>query len=266
VADYLQYWQPDYELGSDPPMLNHAAAPGFKKVDTDDVVWAVTTKAKRLVLIGRIVVGSVVGQEEAEKRLPYSPWPGEFHVLAKDGSIAKHQVEIDIERIGRRLRFISPKSDRLPPERAKWGMSLRSVRMLSPESARLLRKQLKEGARRTKAKGERELAAAVEGMLRESLHYQRGRSRELRDRALAGAEGKCEACQRDYSKLLDGQGRKVLQVHHKKQLALFDGPQLTKMSDLAVVCANCHALIHINPKKALPVRRLRQLLEVPQPG
>lgn len=51
-----------------------------------------------------------------------------------------------------------------------------------------------------------------------------------------------------------------LQVHHRNQLALEDEPVVTKTADLAVVCANCHMLIHFDPKKALQVEVLRQML------
>jgi len=54
---------------------------------------------------------------------------------------------------------------------------------------------------------------------------------------------------------------RVLQVHHKKQLGWKSTPKLTKSSDLAVVCANCHMLIHMNPKKALSIDKLRVMLK-----
>jgi predicted HNH restriction endonuclease len=32
------------------------------------------------------------------------------------------------------------------------------------------------------------------------------------------------------------------------------------LSELAVVCANCHMLIHMNPKRALDIQELRNML------
>lgn len=102
--------------------------------------------------------------------------------------------------------------------------------------------------------------SAIEGVLTETMTYVRGRSRQLRDLALKKAEGACCVCDVDYSKLLDGKGARVLQVHHRKQLAANDTPRLTSLKDLAVVCANCHMLIHMNPKRALAVEALKKML------
>lgn len=102
---------------------------------------------------------------------------------------------------------------------------------------------------------------AQEGLLTEARRYVRGRSRALRERALALAKGVCAACETDYSQWLNGKGVRVLQVHHKHQLAMSDAPRLTRVSDLAVVCANCHALIHMDPRHAVSVEALRRSLQ-----
>jgi hypothetical protein len=101
---------------------------------------------------------------------------------------------------------------------------------------------------------------AAEGLRNEMRVMAQKRNRPLRNKVLRAAKGVCEACETDYSQLLDGIGIRVLQVHHRKQLALNDVPVITKASDLAVVCANCHALIHHDPKNALKVETLRKML------
>ncbi len=101
---------------------------------------------------------------------------------------------------------------------------------------------------------------ALEGLRTEIVAYRQGRSRKLRDRALARSMGVCEGCAVDYSALLHGKGVRVLQVHHRRQLTATDRPRITKLSDLAVLCANCHLLVHMNPKRALSVERLTTIL------
>jgi len=103
-------------------------------------------------------------------------------------------------------------------------------------------------------------ASAIEGIKTEALRLVSKRSRKLRNEALRAAEGRCCVCMRDYDKLLEGRGVRVLQVHHRKQLAARKIPSITKLVDLAVVCANCHMLLHLDPKKAMKVEKLRQLL------
>jgi predicted HNH restriction endonuclease len=102
--------------------------------------------------------------------------------------------------------------------------------------------------------------SAVEGIITETVRYVRGRSQELRKSALDAAQGVCSVCEVDFSKILNGQGVRVLQVHHRKQLAASDAPRITHLKDLAVVCANCHMLIHKNPKHALSVEAVKKML------
>ena len=47
----------------------------------------------------------------------------------------------------------------------------------------------------------------------------------------------------------------------EKQLKDIDQPVETRVSDLAVVCANCHMMIHVNRDKALTLAQLRKSLK-----
>ena len=60
--------------------------------------------------------------------------------------------------------------------------------------------------------------AAWEGEPVEYTAYRRVRDRRLRDKAMAGSKGVCAVCETDYSSLLDGDGIRVLQVHHIEQI------------------------------------------------
>lgn len=103
--------------------------------------------------------------------------------------------------------------------------------------------------------------SAIEGLKTETKTYNRGRSSKLRKLALEKANGICSVCCVDYREILNGKGIRVLQVHHRNQLAISDTPRVTKMSDLAVVCGNCHLLIHMNPRKAIDVEELKSMLD-----
>ncbi|MGA2660996.1 MAG: hypothetical protein ABSH34_26225, partial [Verrucomicrobiota bacterium] len=78
-----------------------------------------------------------------------------------------------------------------------------------------------------------------EGRPAEHIAYVRKRDWRLRNLAMEASHGVCAVCRVDYSKVLDGKGVRVLQVHHKRQLGYNDTPRLTRAADLAVVCANC---------------------------
>jgi len=101
---------------------------------------------------------------------------------------------------------------------------------------------------------------AIEGTRMEIRALSSQRNRSLRDKAFRMSNGVCSVCGRDYSTLLDGRGVRVLQVHHLNQLASSVEPTITKLSQLAVVCANCHLLIHLDHKNAMTIEELRELL------
>jgi hypothetical protein len=102
--------------------------------------------------------------------------------------------------------------------------------------------------------------SALEGEPVEHRGYRRKRDQRLRRAALDESHGICETCTTDFTKVLEGKGVRVLQVHHRRQLSMLDKPKINKVKDLAVVCANCHALIHLNPQKALTVSALKSML------
>jgi hypothetical protein len=170
-------------------------------------------------------------------------WFGHYHADISDVSLLPRPISL----IHTRQRFPS------------WGW-LRQPRRSTPVPGQIANKFLQflgsdDGYGRTYA-GEGD----IEGMKTEVLRLTTKRSRRLRDLAFKAANNICSVCDRDYSKVLDGDGVRVLQVHHRKQLAARNAPSITKLRDLVVVCANCHLLIHLNPNKALSVHTLRKML------
>jgi hypothetical protein len=100
----------------------------------------------------------------------------------------------------------------------------------------------------------------LEGLRTEVVRLVSSRSRRLRDQAYAHSDGLCAVCRQDFSKLLDGRGVRVLQVHHRRQLSAYNIPRQTRLSDLVVVCANCHLLLHLDSEKPLTVGKLQRLI------
>jgi predicted HNH restriction endonuclease len=90
----------------------------------------------------------------------------------------------------------------------------------------------------------------LEGEEKERLTRHRARESSLRMAKLkqASAKGRirCEVpgCGFDFEKAYGELGRGFAEVHHLRPLAHRSGPELTRLSDLAVVCSNCHSMIH----------------------
>lgn len=70
---------------------------------------------------------------------------------------------------------------------------------------------------------------------------------------------KCEACTFDFSEWYGDAGNGFCEVHHLKPLA-HKGRRTTRLSDLAVVCSNCHRIIH-RGRKMLSLQELRRLIK-----
>ncbi len=93
-------------------------------------------------------------------------------------------------------------------------------------------------------------ATGIEGALTMVLRRHRARERRLRHGKLDEAKAKhggrlpCEACGFDFYEVYGEIGKDFAHVHHLKPLGDMTRPSETTLTDLAVVCANCHAMIH----------------------
>ncbi|MGI9229458.1 MAG: HNH endonuclease [Gammaproteobacteria bacterium] len=54
----------------------------------------------------------------------------------------------------------------------------------------------------------------------------------------------CEVCGFDFHSVYGKLGTEFCEVHHKKSLAKAKGEVRTKLNDLAIVCSNCHRMLH----------------------
>lgn len=71
----------------------------------------------------------------------------------------------------------------------------------------------------------------------------------------------CEGCGFDFEAKYGKRGKEYIEAHHRVPLGTLSGvPQLLTISDLAMVCANCHRMLHRNPW--ISVETLRTLLKV----
>lgn len=98
-------------------------------------------------------------------------------------------------------------------------------------------------------------------------HFRRERSRELvrAKRRLALSQGplRCEACDLHANPNLGEAGTACFEVHHLLPLPQLAPSTVTRLDDLALLCANCHRIIHhIDPLPSLPEFR-RAVLAAP---
>ncbi len=69
----------------------------------------------------------------------------------------------------------------------------------------------------------------------------------------------CEVCGFDYSEVYGSIGEGYIECHHKVPLHLLQQGSKTRLKDLALLCANCHRVIH-RRKELISVEELKQLV------
>ncbi len=257
---YTQYWSREI-LPFQSGVFDHTSGGLFRTrgVKRGDVVYAVNFSRGRLRVIGRLYVDKIVNQDQAEKILgTMNLYQAIDHIIAQPGTETLHVFDAYLPEVATaRIRFISPSGSQVPPARFANGdidwQTFRSVRELTKSSADLFDRRLKRALNHpvaTKRATGASVDRAIEGSATEARSKQR--NARLRNQRLRMAGGVCDACGMDFSVVLGGRGTRALVVHHTRQLRDYDEPQETRLSDLAVVCANCHMIIHSDPSKQSP--------------
>ena len=94
---------------------------------------------------------------------------------------------------------------------------------------------------------------APEGRVSIRTHMVRERNPALVRRkkaAVLAEKGRlaCEACGFDFKKIYGDRGQGFIECHHTNPLRLLNSESNTKLDDLALLCANCHRMVHVtNP-------------------
>ncbi|MEU0601399.1 HNH endonuclease [Streptomyces sp. NPDC006393] len=119
------------------------------------------------------------------------------------------------------------------------------------EVARLIRQGIAAGDLQTPPLDEEEDLddySAPEGRLLMSRHMRRERNQGLRKKKITAVLKKggtlaCEACGFDFEEVYGDRGSGYIECHHVVPLHEA-GESQTRLSDLALICANCHRMIH----------------------
>nr|WP_227672732.1 HNH endonuclease [Komagataeibacter sp. FXV3] len=90
---------------------------------------------------------------------------------------------------------------------------------------------------------------APEGRILTVLHHSRERSRKIvqaKKKDVLAKTGRlaCEACGFDFVERYGDRGQGFIECHHIKPLSDLPNETKTRLDDLALVCANCHRMIH----------------------
>ncbi|WP_452231770.1 HNH endonuclease [Lacinutrix sp. MEBiC02595] len=104
-------------------------------------------------------------------------------------------------------------------------------------------------------------AESEEGKWNYAMHRFRERDRSLvRKKKASVASPVCECCSFDYSNTYPNLGSGFIECHHR--IPINQGERITKLEDLALVCANCHRMLHRknNKNEYYTVDELKQII------
>ncbi|MFX0544769.1 HNH endonuclease [Roseovarius sp. S1116L3] len=107
----------------------------------------------------------------------------------------------------------------------------------------------KEGLLTTADGFDEEDTEAAEGKLVTRVHRTRERDTSIVKRKKAKVLTKngllaCEACGFDFAEVYGERGDGFIECHHTKPVSELKPDEKTKISDLALLCANCHRMVH----------------------
>jgi hypothetical protein len=111
---------------------------------------------------------------------------------------------------------------------------------------------------------ENDASASVEGRERYRIHRERERDPRIAPRvkakrlSSAGAL-RCDVCDFDFEKTYGERGRGFIEAHHTMPLSDLTHETVTRDEDIALVCSNCHRILH-RGKPAMSVQEMRRLL------
>ena len=103
-----------------------------------------------------------------------------------------------------------------------------------------------------------------EGRVKYHLHRRKERNREAvrrKKESVLARTGSlaCEACGFEFSRVYGPLGDGFAECHHRVPLAALEELRRTRLSELAIVCANCHRMLHRRP--AYTVEQLRAVVQ-----
>lgn len=291
--DLLVYWPWEmvcYEFAV-VRILAHDASNQFehRHIESGDTLWYVTVPVDdghltgQLVLFGRLEVSAILHTNaEAQHYLTDTfgltykvRQDASIHIFARPGTQEPYNL-IEITPLAGALRFESPNGrDRLTIHEGRVAKTfeLRAFRTLVPPSVQLLSDVWEGRIHRAEPPPPDAVLPAVEsdeeafpeGTIKQRLHFARERNRELVARAKQrfkeqhGGRLFCQVCDFDFGARYGPLGEDYIEAHHIVPVSELTDGSMTRIEDLAMVCANCHRMLH-RKRPWLKMNELRQLL------
>jgi predicted HNH restriction endonuclease len=87
------------------------------------------------------------------------------------------------------------------------------------------------------------------------------RNTKLRAEAIKQNGYSCYVCGFNFEDIYGNYGRGYIEVHHLKLLAATKEKIITTVEDVAVVCSNCHSVLHRQGIEPMPIDELKKIVK-----
>jgi hypothetical protein len=239
--------------------LSRTGSSQFEKVGVEPGadVYIVSTSGGRLLLVGRLAVEEVLTLAEAQRRFGPNVYEASCHLIGPEADL--HLDLVVPEETARRIERASGKFVKIAPDRYQVdGLSLMSTGKITSESAALF-DELLDGD--VIVPDPEDLAPVHDGGRRDRMRSVLERNSLVRNRALRLHGCTCQVCGFDYGARYGEIGRGFAEVHHLALLASSRGRiKVDVATDVAVLCANCHRMIHKRKPDPFTLDELRAQL------
>jgi len=126
---------------------------------------------------------------------------------------------------------------------------VQSLKVLADKIKNVSLSSLKNKLNRITDEEEDGVLSVKEGRVIYKLHKYRERDNSINKKKKENTlkeKGKleCEVCNFDFHKKYGELGVGYIECHHKVPLSKLDSEGITKLTDLALVCSNCHRMLH----------------------
>jgi len=261
---FLRYWireKGDWGI-LDQSFMTYSTSNQYGRVALGDIIWAVirSSSNQHLILIGRLTVDWIGTKAEATTRVRINPddtYDANLYVTTDHPEPYDY---IDINDYAPALRFVSSSNERLKVvNKLVNPQQLQTIRELHEESAMLMQDIWYDVHQPNGS-----ITTFTEGQPRLRIHIQRERNQALVTTAkqrFKAEHGRlfCEVCGFDFAETYGALGDSYIEAHHRIPFAELNDVVETAVADLAMVCANCHRMLH-RTKPWLTIDELKVLL------
>ena len=101
-----------------------------------------------------------------------------------------------------------------------------------------------------------------EGGTREIILELKKRDPALKSHAIDTYGLNCQICNFNFEQFYGNIGAGYIEIHHIHPLSAGDGERTTTVNDVAIVCANCHRILHRNGAKPLSIVELKNAITI----